>query len=272
MSIPLGASIEQRLVLTLSPFWLAVFCILLPVVLAYIGLRLTRRFIPPEFLRQHHDVTGPFFGTLGTVYGIFLAFIVATTWQFYSTTGSNVVQEARSLGDLYSDANAFPEPFRSQIQHLLRTYRDSVVQREWSSLVQGKPDPEANRLLKEISEAYAAHKVADQSEDTFFHESVRSLNEMKELRSSRIDDSCTGLVPFLWCILLAGGIITILFSFLFGAQNLTAQATMTILLTVVICMTLYTIVNLDFPFSGLVAIDSSAFTELDLDNSSHAGQ
>lgn len=264
MQLPLAVSIEQSLVLTLPPFWLAVVCIFLPIVLAYLGLRLSRKIIPAEFLRQHHDVTGPFFGTLGTVYGIFLAFIVATTWQFYSSTGSNVVQEARNLSSLYSDAGAFPEPFRSQIRDLLQTYRDAIVQREWTSLSQGKPDPEASRLLKEISDAYARHKVADSSEETFFHESIRSLNEMKELRSSRIDDSCTGLVPFLWCILLAGGIITILFSFLFGAQNLTAQATMTILLTAVICMTLYTIVNLDFPFNGLVAIDSSAFSELDL--------
>lgn len=266
MQPPLGASLslEQLLVLNLSPFALAIVCIALPVALSFLGLLLSRKIISPQFLRQHHDVTGPFFGTLGTVYGVFLAFIVATTWQFYSTTGSNLVEEARNLGELYSDAQAFPSPFREDIQKLLRDYRDAVVTREWKALARGEADPETTRLLKEISQAYALHKVADQSEDVFFHESVRSLNQMQDLRSSRIDDSCSGLVPFLWCVLLAGGVVTIGFSFLFGAQNFIAQAAMTMLLTAIIAMTLYTIVNLDFPFSGLVAISSEPLEKVDL--------
>ncbi len=95
-------SIEQHLTLSLSPFMLGVVCILCPVILAYLGLLVTRKLIPKHFLSQHHEVTGAIFGTLGTVYGIFLAFVVATTWQNYSATGSNLVQEARCLGaDLY---------------------------------------------------------------------------------------------------------------------------------------------------------------------------
>ncbi|CAN5812774.1 hypothetical protein BH09VER1_BH09VER1_33260 [soil metagenome] len=257
-------SLEQLLVLKLSPLMLAAVCILGPVILAYLGLLLTRKLVSPEYLRQHHDVTGPFFGTLGTVYGVFLAFIVATTWQFYSTTGSNVVEEARNLSELYSDASAFPSPFKEQIQGLLREYRTAVVTREWKSLELGESDPETSKLLRQIENAYASHKVADPTEGVFFHESVRSLNQMQDLRSSRIDDSCTGLVPFLWCVLLAGGAVTIGFSFLFGAQNFTAQAAMTMLLTAIVAMTLYTIVNLDFPFSGLVAISSEPFEKVDL--------
>lgn len=257
-------SLEQLLVLKLSPLMLAIVCVAGPVLLSYLGLLLTRKFVTAEYLRQHHDVTGPFFGTLGTVYGVFLAFIVATTWQFYATTGTNVVQEARCLSELYSNSIAFPSPFKEEIQQLLRAYRDAVVTREWKSLALGEADPEASKLLRQIEHAYAAHKVSDTSEDVFFHESVRSLNQMQDLRSSRIDDSCTGLVPFLWCVLLAGGALTIGFSFLFGAQNFNAQAAMTMLLTAIIAITLYTIVNLDFPFSGLVAISSDAFERVDL--------
>ena len=257
-------SLEQLLVLKLSPLMLAVVCVGGPIILAYLGLLLTRKFVSAEYLRQHHDVTGPFFGTLGTVYGVFLAFIVATTWQFYSTTGTNLVQEARNLSELYSNASAFPSPFKEEIQGLLREYRDDEVTPEWKSLASGDADPEATRLLHKIEAAYAAHKVADASEGVFFHESVRSLNQMQDLRSSRIDDACTGLVPFLWCVLLAGGVMTIGFSFLFGAQNFKAQAAMTTLLTAIIAITLYTIVNLDFPFSGLVVLSPEPFEKVDL--------
>ena len=54
------------------------------------------------------------------------------------------------------------------------------------------------------------------------------------------------------------------FSFLFGAQNFATHAVMTSLLTAVIGLAFFTIMTLDFPFTGLVAIDPSAFVKLEL--------
>ena len=239
-------------------------CILCPVSLAYLGLFLTRRLVPNRFLSDNHDVTGAILGTLGTVYGIFLAFIVATTWQYYSSTGANLVQEARCLGDLFSNVKASPPEFQNKVRQLIRDYRDSLVNQEWKCLARGEADPHASLLLEELTDAYARHKVADASEGAFFGASVQNLNHLKELRSSRIDDSSSGLIPFLWCVLLAGGAATICFTFLFAPQYVHAQAIMSMLLTGVICLILYTIVNLDFPFSGLVAISPEPFIKLDL--------
>jgi len=255
-------SLEQTLVLDLSPFLLGVVCILCPAILALGGLLVTRKLIPAKFLSQHHEVTGAIFGTLGTVYGIFLAFIVATTWQYYSTTGSNLVQEARCLGDLFSNAQAFSPGFRDEVRGTMREYRAALVDREWKSLERGEADPRTEQLLDHLTDAYANHKVDNLAEGAFFHESVGNLNRLKELRASRIDDASSGLIPFLWCVLISGGVATVGFSFLFAPRNFLAQAIMTMLLTGVICLTLYTIVNLDYPFSGLVAISPEPLQKL----------
>jgi len=105
-------------------------------------------------------------------------------------------------------------------------------------------------------------KVTDASEAAYFHESVKNINMLQSLRASRIEDSGTGLIPFLWGVLLTGGMATICFSYLFGARKLHAHAVMTVLLTGVVCLALYTIMNLDFPFTGLVAIGPDAFERL----------
>jgi len=146
----------------------------------------------------------------------------------------------------------------------MREYRDILVNREWKSLERGESDPRTARLLNELTDAYANHKVDSLAESAFFHESVANLNRLKELRSSRLDDASSGLIPFLWCILLAGAVATVGFSFLFAPRNFFAQAIMTMLLTGVICLTLYTIVNLDFPFSGLVAIPPDPLQKLEM--------
>lgn len=255
-------SLEHSLVVHFDPYQLILICIIFPVVLAVLGLFLLRKVVPPDALKQYHDMAGPFLNTIGALYGIFLALIVASTWQFYSTTAGNVVEEARCLQSLYLDTEAFPGGFRDEARALFRTYRDSLVNREWKSLMRGAADPETTRQLEKITEAYARFKVTDASEGAFFHESVKNINMLQSLRSSRIEDSGTGLIPFLWGVLLAGGMATVCFSYLFGARNLRAHAVMTILLTGVICLALYTIVNLDFPFTGLVAIGSDPFSRL----------
>lgn len=255
-------SLEHSLVVHFKPHHLILICIIVPIVLAVLGLFLLRKVIPPDALSQYHDIAGPFLNTIGALYGIFLALIVASTWQFYSTTASNVVEEARCLQSLYLDSEAFPKGFRDEVRTLLRDYRDSLVNREWRTIMKGEADPQTSQLLQKITEAYAHFKVTDASEGAYFHESVKNINMLQSLRSSRIEDSGTGLIPFLWGVLLAGGVATVCFSYLFGARQLHAHAVMTILLTGVVCLALYTIVNLDFPFTGLVAIGPDAFSRL----------
>ena len=262
MKQELAMSLEHSLVVHFDPHQLILVCIIGPILLAVLGLFLLRKVIPPDELKQYHDIAGPFLNTIGALYGIFLALIVASTWQFYSTTAGNVIEEARCLQSLYLDSEAFPKGFRDEVRTLMHDYRDSLVNREWKSIQKGEADPKTAALLQKITAAYAHFKVTDSSEAAYFHESVKNINMLQSLRASRIEDSGTGLIPFLWGVLLAGGIATVCFSYLFGARQLHAHAVMTILLTGVVCLALYTIVNLDFPFTGLVAIGPDAFTRL----------
>jgi len=242
--------LEQKLCYYLSPLMLFVVCVVCPIILTFFGLCLFRRIVASSFLKQNHDVTGPFFSTLGTVYGIFLAFVVSTMWQQFSTTSTNLVQEARYLGDLYFATKAFAQPEQGELQQLLRNYRDSVVNEEWKSMEQGEANPKSRQLLEQIGSVYMHYKPNNESENEFLHVSIQYVTSMTGLRTSRIDDSSSGLIPLLWVVLLIGAAATIFCSFLFEARNFRIQAVMTILLTGVICMTFYTIIDLDFPFTG----------------------
>lgn len=256
---------EQWIAYHCSPFLQAVVCIIGPVLLAGLGLLIVRKTVHAHFLRQHHDMAGPFFNTLGAIYGIFLAFIVSNTWHYYDQTGSNIVQEARYLESLHNNTAALREPYRSEIRTLLREYRDDLVTKEWPCLARGESSPEATEVLKKLTETYAAQQLSGQAPDgPFFYASVNNLEAMKGLRAARIDDAASGLLPFLWVILIAGAALTVGFSYLFGAQNFATHAVMTMLLTAVIALAFYTILTLDFPFTGPAAIGQEAFARLKL--------
>lgn len=256
--------LEQALCYYLNPIQLFSVCVLGPMLLAFIGLWISRKIIPSHFVNQSHDVTGPFFNTLGTVYGIFLAFIVSTTWQSFSTTSSNLVQEARYLGDLYFATNSFPQPTKGELQQLLRNYRDSILHEEWKSMEKGEANLHTEQLLRKIGDTYIRFKAKDPSEASFLRESFQDLTSMTGLRASRIDDSSSCLLPVLWFVLLTGAAATVGFSFLFGAHNFKVQAVMTMLLAGVISMSFYTIINLDFPFTGTTTVSAAPVQNLDM--------
>ena len=257
-------SLEQSLCFHLSPLELMALCVFPPMLLSLLGLHLFRKAISLRFLKQSHDVTGPFFSTLGTVYGIFLAFVFTVTWQAYSTTSTNVVQEARYLRDLYFITKAFPQPTQGELQQHLRIYRDSVVNDEWKRMEKGEPSPRTIQSLQKMGEAYLCFKPSTSQENDFYHTSIQCLTTMNSLRASRIDDSSSGLPPVLWFVLLVGAVATIGLSYLFEAQNFWLQAILTILLTGVICMTFCIIIDLDFPFTGATTISPESFQRIEM--------
>src|SRR5436305_1854749 len=64
----------------------------------------------------------------------------------------------------------------------------------------------------------------------------------------------------LWWVLMAGGVITIGFTYFFGVRSLGAQILMVAALAGMISLTLFLILSLDLPFSGDLAVPPTAMT------------
>lgn len=230
-----------------------------------IGLLVVRRAVHHSRLKPHHDVADPILGALAAVYAILLAFVVVTVWEHYDRTRLNVETEANYLADLYRDVEAFTPDFRSKINPLLRAYRTAVIESEWKTIAKGEMSPEVEKIVREIWTTYTLYQPKTVTEQTFFAESVSKLNSFRELRRQRIMDSRTGIPSLLWLVLIIEGIIAVSFTFLFGAENFTAQIIMASLLAITISLILFTILAFDFPFTGGISISPEPFTRLLLD-------
>jgi hypothetical protein len=229
------------------------------------GLLTVRHFIPHHSLKNHHEVASPIFGTLGTIYAVFLAFIVIAVWQNFDRTSSGVQQEAIAVADLYRNSEAFAPEFNREVGNLLREYRQKVVQDEWKALAQGKGSPEVEKLVREIWALYTRYMPRNPTEQSFFDESVEKLKTFRELRRQRLMDAKTGIHVLLWVILIAGGVVTVSFTFLFGVENLRAQMVMEIMLSAIIALILFTILSMDFPFSGSISVSPAPLQQILLD-------
>ncbi len=229
------------------------------------GVLTVRHFIPYSRLKTHHDVADPILGALAAVYAVLLAFVVITVWQNFDKSNAGVQLEANYLADIYRDSEAFSPDFHQKAGDLLLEYRQAVIDYEWKTMARGEMSLEAERLMRKIWTLYTTYQTKTPTEQSFFDESVRKLNSFRELRRQRLMDSRTGLEPLLWLVLIIGGLSTISFTFFFGVENLKVQIIMTVLLSVTISLILFTIMEMDFPFTGDIAISPEPFKMILLD-------
>ncbi len=255
-------SFSQQLLFSLNPVLLCAIMLLLSMVLSVAGLLVTRVFISHQKLKVHNDVAGPIFSTLGVIYAVLLAFVVVITWQNFDRANTNVDQEANCLADLYMDAESFPEPSKRQIRSLLEEYSKTLINDEWPLLSQGRSSLKADEIVRKIWRFYTGYTPQSIADEVFFRESVDKLNNLGEFRRMRILDSRTGVPYLLWLVLVIGGVITVMFVFFFGTENFRAQLVMTVLLAALIALILFTILELDFPFTGAVGIKPEALIQM----------
>ncbi|MCM8760715.1 MAG: DUF4239 domain-containing protein [Candidatus Omnitrophica bacterium] len=171
-------------------------------------------------------------------------------------------KEANCLADLYRNSEAFGASFRDEVKNLSVGYARAVTGDEWKHMARGGSSALAQAAFNKLFFAYMAYSPSTERERIFFTESIRKLNDLSELRRTRLSEARAGIHPVLRFVLLVGALATIIFTFFFGSENPKAQVLMTMLLAIVISLVLYTIMMFDYPFTGDVNISPETFNHI----------
>ena len=230
------------------------------VLLAHGGLWLVRRQVDPETLRASHDVAGFLLAIVGVIYAVLLALVVVSVWEEYKDAETATAREANGLADVFRMSYGLPGKLQIQIRVEARAYAHAVVTEEWPLLARGKPGPQAVNDMDRLWAAYERWEPKTSRENVLYSESISALRDMNDARRVRLLESRRGVPGLMWFVLCMGGIGTVVFTYFFGAQNFRAQALMTGVLAAEIALVLLLIMALDYPFSGDLRVQPTAFT------------
>jgi len=232
------------------------------VCLAIGGMLLVRRSVTLSTLESHNQVAGFIYSVVGVVYAVLLAFIAIIVWQQHTSVQSRVEQEANQLGDLYRNAQVFPEVVRMRLQNQIRAYSRIVVEKEWPAMAKGETSSDAWVAFNQLWRAYQHVEPRNGYESVWYGKSLDRLEQLGDYRRLRLLSNRAAVPALMWVVLLATGIITIGFSFFFGTQNTYAQALMIGALSATIALVLFLTWALNHPFAGLVRVEPAAFHQL----------
>ena len=252
-----------QMLLVNIPAWL--FCLLILVLYVSIsiaGLLIVRKLYPHNKCKLHNDIAGFIFATLGVIYAVLLAFIVVIVWQDFDKAQDVTVNEANCIAALYRDSTPFPAKFRAELKSELTNYVKAIINEEWQMMVRGKRSASVQKTQADLWELYGGFQPKNETQKIFFTESVKKLNQATEMRRQRIIYASTGIHPILYFVLIAGSFITIAFTMFFGTENIIPHLIMVALLAAMIAITLFTVIAMDYPFTGDISITPDVFINM----------
>jgi hypothetical protein len=237
------------------PQWLAIgLLVMVAVSFSILGFLVIHRYIPVKVRQIHNDVAGFVFATLGVTYGVLLAFVVIVVWEQLNDAKLNVENESSIAVLLYHDVVSFPdEPFSDAMLTAFAQYARLSNEEQTPATLERSPDgSEAaiDRLLALVRN-FVPH---GEHERILYGQILENLNDLARYRNLRLQSAREELPGAIWIGVVAGAMITIGFTFLFGTENLWAHLTIMSLLSTLIAVVIYVVIELDHPSLGSVSI------------------
>lgn len=252
-------SFIQTLLVHIPSSLLCFIIVFIYVSISISGLLIIRKYYPHYKCKPHNDIAGFIFATLGVIYAVLIAFTVVITWQDFDKAQDVTVNEANCIAALYLDSTPFPAEIRAELKNGLTNYAKNIINDEWQMMAKGYKSASVQRAQAELWKLYGNLQPKNEVQKIFLAESVKKINQAVELRRQRIVYAGTGVNPILYFVLVTGSFITIAFAMLFGTENIIPHLIMVSLLAAMIAITLFTIIAMDYPFTGDISIKPDAF-------------
>lgn len=214
---------------------------------------------PSDRRRNYNELIGSQLSILGTTYAVMLGFMLFAVWSAYREADLNAGLEANAAVDIYHLAAGLPEPQRAQLQDSARSYADVVLNRDWQQMAANEELKQSSEIDAEMWKTATSAQPKSQAEQTTQDHILSELSALTEHRFTRVLQSTTRLPNVLWCVLLAGGTLTIISACMFGSQNRKLHALQVFSLALLVSLSLVAIADIHRPFHGVIHVRNSAF-------------
>lgn len=220
------------------------------------GVFVVRKIKGIRRLTSHHEVMGYFFPLAGSIYGVLLGLVVVNSITLFDTARNTVNEEATELASIYTLSNSMGKGEQKEIHALCRAYAHAVIENEWQSMQDGVHHPTARRYVVNLFNAIL--KSADR-ESNIGSAFLASTQNLWKNRRERLDVAARSIPNVEWVALCVGGILVVVFSYMFVMDSLMVQLMGTIILSTMIALNILLVLLFGSPFSGDLRVSDYPF-------------
>jgi hypothetical protein len=230
------------------------------VLFASLGVMLVHRRRVEGSLRKHHEVAGYLLSIVGTLYSVLLGLIVVETQTKFQQAITMSRQEADACLDMFHLAYALPLPVRKRLHDHLQEYLRVLIEQEWDSInAEGTSKQAATHPFRRIWWEIVDFEPTTNKEQQCYQKFLDVMQQLSDGRRYRLQITNAGLPSVLWGVLIAGGVLTVLFTYLFEVEDLRAQIVMTALVALALSLNVLLVALFNNPYKGYLRISSYSF-------------
>ncbi len=236
--------------MAIDSYWMGAVLVVASVLLSVGGLLLVRSKISYDQFHDAHEVSGYLLSIVGTMYAVLLGLVVVDAMGKFQDARNNVQAEANGLADVFMLSDKYPPERSKQIKELCAHYVQRVVDVEWPMMDDGGIDMEARRTAIKLIRTVQDFEPVTQAQQAIYQVAVQQACQVWDCRRARTNQAQFGVPPEEWLVLFIGGMITIIFTYIFGVKNIRLQSAMTAMCAILISLNMLLVLWFGYPFSG----------------------
>ncbi len=214
---------------------------------------------PRERRPNQNDLIGWQLSILGTTYAVILGFMLYAVWNEFGAATLNANLEASSLRNVYRLASGLPDGPKNELQSEARAYAAAVLHDDWPAMSQGLLPDASHKINDRMWVTLMSVKGTSPSENTAEDHAISELSDMTTHRRTRLVQSTERLPAILWCVLLVGGLLTMLSVNIFNTVSPRLHVFQVLSFTLLITLVMLAIADVNRPFKGWVHVSSYPF-------------
>ena len=226
-----------------------------------VGLNAVRRLVRRGVGDGHNDVSSAIFGVGGTIYAVFLAFVVITIWAAHDSANSNIAEETSALGTLYRASTAMEPVGGARLRLLIREYTHAVIEDEWAIQAASGGASERARAagLRMFSLFATIPPAVRQSDAAIDQVALGLIARIQDDRNKRTLQAQETMSPVIWVVAIVNGLLVIIMSFFLYPDRDWPHVVMSSMLAAMIAMFIYVVYIFEQPFRSVLPLQPDAF-------------
>jgi Protein of unknown function (DUF4239) len=245
----------------LLTLWLFVLTVIAAAVLISIGsIWLAKRTVPDPAADQYSSTLAPFLTTVALVYGSLLGFTVVVAWEQFSSAAANVTAESSTLATMYGQTAGVPEPDRTTLRELLRTYT-TAVQDEWNRQGVDARGEAERAVITRMYRVLGSQRSTPEA-NPVTGEFLGQVTVLASQRSTRVLDTKPQIPGLLWAGLLFGGIVLVGMLGFTRLESARGHRILSSTVAVLLGLLLAVVFWLDHPFGRQLGVTESPFEQV----------
>jgi hypothetical protein len=228
--------------------------------LTAIGVVLTRKAFRGERFSKHHLVAGYFLSVVGTLYALVLGLIVVNAESKYERARATAVSEANACSDIWNFSRGLPPANKHAIRLSIMEYYKVVQNEPWQSISAGEKKEESEPEYNQVWQNILEYQPQTNRESSCYQSCLSSMQELSDARWYRLTLPQRGMAPIAWIVIITGGVLIVIFTFLFRFDSLKTQIILTTFVAGFIALNLLLVAIFDHPYEDHLGIKVGAFS------------